>query len=108
MKPAPPLDTLILTLRGQKVILDVDLAGLYQVETRVLIQAVKRNSDRFPTDFLFQLSAEEFGLLRSQSVISNAIRLVQFLRSQFVTSKTGQGERDACYSALSCAESCPR
>ena len=51
--------------------LDEDLAELYGVETRVLIQAVKRNSSRFPGDFMFQLSVEEAKSLRSQSVISN-------------------------------------
>jgi hypothetical protein len=52
--------------------LDADLAQLYGVETRVLVQAVKRNLARFPADFMFQLSAEEFANLRSQSVISSA------------------------------------
>ena len=52
--------------------LDADLAQLYGVETRVLVQAVKRNLARFPEDFMFQLSAEEFANLRSQSVISSA------------------------------------
>jgi len=60
----------ILSIRGQKVILDKDLAYLYGVETRTLVQAVKRNIGRFPTDFMFQLSTEEFSSLRSQIVIS--------------------------------------
>lgn len=64
----------ILLLRGQKVLLDADLAELYGVETRVLVQAVKRNLDRFPADFMFQLDAEEAAALRSQFVISNAGR----------------------------------
>lgn len=64
----------ILLLRGQKVLLDADLAELYGVETRVLVQAVKRNLERFPEDFMFQLDAEEAAALRSQSVISNAGR----------------------------------
>jgi hypothetical protein len=51
--------------------LDIDLAWLYGVETRALVQAVKRNAERFPEDFMFQLSQDEFNLLRSQSVISN-------------------------------------
>jgi hypothetical protein len=51
--------------------LDADLAQLYGVETRVLVQAVKRNLTRFPDDFMFQLSGEEFAALKSQSVISN-------------------------------------
>lgn len=58
-------------IRGQKVILDAHLAELYEVETRVLIQAVTRNRSRFPRDFMFQLSKREFESLRSQIVISN-------------------------------------
>jgi hypothetical protein len=58
-------------VRGEKVMFDHDLAVLYRVETRLLVQAVKRNRDRFPADFMFQLSAEEFGNLRSQIVISS-------------------------------------
>lgn len=61
----------ILLLRGQKVLLDADLAELYGVETKVLLQAVKRNRERFPEDFMFQLTADEFGNLRSQFVISS-------------------------------------
>lgn len=64
----------ILLLRGQKVLLDADLAELYGVETKVLVQAVKRNLERFPDDFMFQLDAEEFMALRSQSVTSNSGR----------------------------------
>jgi len=65
------IERLIRLIRGHKVMLDEDLAELYGVETRVLIQAVKRNSSRFPGDFMFQLSVEEAKSLRSQSVISN-------------------------------------
>jgi hypothetical protein len=68
-KPAE-VEGLIRLLRGEKVILDADLAELYGVPTRVLVQAVKRNPERFPEDFLFQLTAEEFTVLRSQSVTS--------------------------------------
>jgi ORF6N domain len=60
----------ILVIRRQRVLLDEDLAALYGVETRVLLQAVKRNSERFPADFMFELSAPEWTALRSQSVIS--------------------------------------
>ncbi|MCF6245193.1 MAG: ORF6N domain-containing protein [Sulfurovum sp.] len=63
----------ILTLRGQNVMLDRDLAKLYQVENRVLNQAVKRNIDRFPDDFMFQLNKEEFENLKSQIVISSSV-----------------------------------
>lgn len=60
----------IILIRGQKVLLDMDLAQLYGVETRVLVQAVRRNPERFPDDFMFQLTKGEFDNLRSQSVIS--------------------------------------
>jgi len=62
---------LILLIRGQHVLLDAELAALYGVETRSLVQAVRRNLQRFPADFMFQLTREEFAALRSQSVISN-------------------------------------
>ena len=68
----PLIGSRILTLREQRVMLDADLADLYGVATKVLVQAVKRNLVRFPADFMFQLSAEEFAALRSQSVTSNA------------------------------------
>lgn len=58
-------------IRGEKVMLDSDLASLYKVETKVLNQAVSRNIDRFPEDFMFQLSAEEWGILKSQIVTSS-------------------------------------
>lgn len=61
----------IYEVRGQKVILDRDLAALYQVETRVLNQAVKRNAERFPDDFMFQLTKEEAEVLRSHIVTLN-------------------------------------
>lgn len=57
--------------RDQRVMLDADLAELYGVQTKVLVQAVKRNLSRFPEDFMFQLSAQEFAALRSQFVTSN-------------------------------------
>jgi hypothetical protein len=75
--PAEVIERKIYLIRGQKVMLDNDLAKLYKVETRTLIQAVKRNTERFPLDFMFQLN--------NQEVIS--------LRSQFVISKTGRGGR---------------
>jgi ORF6N domain len=64
------IERLILLIRGHKVILDADLADLYGVETRALTQAVKRNLNRFPADFMFQLSDEEAKLLRSHIVTS--------------------------------------
>jgi hypothetical protein len=60
-----------MVVRNQRVMIDSDLAGLYGVETRVLVQAVKRNLDRFPIDFMFQLTPEEVVDLRSQSVTSS-------------------------------------
>ena len=72
--PSRRIERLILLSRGHKVMLDADLADLYGVETRVLIQAVKRNFNRFPTDFMFQLSPEDVKFLRSQSVISKGSR----------------------------------
>ncbi len=57
--PVEPIAPLILSLRDQRVILDADLARLYGVETRALNQAVKRNLDRFPADFIFQLTPTE-------------------------------------------------
>ena len=62
----------IYVVRGQKAMLDSDSATLYGVETRVLNQAVKRNNQRFPEDFMFQLTKEEFENLKSQSVTSNS------------------------------------
>ena len=65
------VESRILVLRGQKVILDADLAELYGVRVRHLNQQVKRNAKRFPLAFRFQLSAQEFKILRSQNVISS-------------------------------------
>jgi hypothetical protein len=65
------IERIIFLVRGHKVILDQDLAHLYGVETRALVQAVKRNVARFPGDFTFRLTADEHAALRSQSVISN-------------------------------------
>ncbi|MEO8899750.1 MAG: ORF6N domain-containing protein [Candidatus Dormibacter sp.] len=64
----------ILFVRGLRVMLDTDLAALYGVENRALLQAVRRNLGRFPEDFAFQLSAAEWAALRSQTVTSNAGR----------------------------------
>ena len=80
MSAAKPLvsafhvEKLIRVIRGHKVMLDADLAKLYGVETRVLVQAVKRNSSRFPADFMFPLSSTEAKALRSQTVISKTGR----------------------------------
>jgi hypothetical protein len=65
-----PIASLIYMIRGKKVLLDADLAGLYGVEVRALNQAVRRNERRFPRDFVIQLTAKENRALRSQIVIS--------------------------------------
>ena len=65
------VQNLIYEIRGQKVMLDFDLAKLYQVETKVLNQAVRRNIKRFPEDFMFQLDNKEFANLKSQIVTSS-------------------------------------
>ena len=64
--PAERILRLILLIRGEKVIIDGDIAALYGVATRVLVQGVKRNLDRFPPSFVFQLSKGEFDNLRCQ------------------------------------------
>lgn len=69
-KKVPAVELAIRTLRGQQVILDLDIAVLYEVPTKVLLQVVKRNPDRFPNDFVFRLKNEEFSALRSQIVTS--------------------------------------
>lgn len=69
--PAERIERSIFLLWGEKVILDSDIAALYGVETRALIQAMKRNLDRFPPDFAFQLTPEEVETLRRQSGISS-------------------------------------
>lgn len=68
MKTLDDVRTLIYTIRGQRVMLDADLATLYDVETRALNQAVRRNIERFPDDFTFELTRDEYRSLRSQIV----------------------------------------
>jgi hypothetical protein len=77
VKPKKPLESLILTVRGRKVLMDADLAEIYGVPTKVFNQAIKRNAERFPEDFCFRLILEE-------------AEDVQRSRSQFVTLKRGQ------------------
>ena len=72
--PVERIERLILVIRGRKILLSTHLAELYEVEPRALVQAVKRNRDRFPADFMFHLSKAEFINLKSQFVIANAIR----------------------------------
>jgi hypothetical protein len=73
--PIPRVAQSILFLRGEKVILDYSLAELYGLETRALKQAVRRNRSRFPSDFMFELSAKEIGGLVSQTVIPSVRKL---------------------------------
>ena len=70
MEQLQVIQSKIYEIRGQKVMLDKDLAAMYGVEVRILNQAVKRNIDRFPSDFMFQLSNDERIGLKSQFVIS--------------------------------------
>lgn len=95
---AERIEERILLIRGQKVLLDFQLAELYGVSTKALNQAVKRNDERFPADFMFQLSKEESTLImRSQIVTSIAEREHnrfvdnEVLGSQIVTSKSSSG-----------------
>ena len=69
------LAKLVYVVRGEKALLDADLADLYGVATKVLNQAVKRNLDRFPADFMFQLTPEEWERMRSQTVTSSRRKL---------------------------------
>ena len=69
--PIEKITSKIYLIRKEKVMLDSDLAELYGVETKVLVQAVKRNIDRFPKDFMFQLTADQYKILKSQFVTSN-------------------------------------
>ena len=75
MNEVMQIKNLIYTIRGHRVMLDSDLAMLYEVETKVLNQAVKRNIERFPSHFMFQLSKEEWQNLRSQiATFKNDVR----------------------------------
>jgi hypothetical protein len=86
--PIGQVEQRILLIRGQKVMLDADLAELYGVTTKRLNEQVKRNQDRFPEDFLFQLTWEEAANLQSQSVTSSGMMRAG-LRSQIATLKRG-------------------
>ena len=75
MEQLEVIQSKIYDIRGQKEMLDRDLAEMYGVETRALNQAVKRNTDRFPVDFMFQLTDEETEIWKSQIVMSNSIKM---------------------------------
>ena len=79
----------IFLIRGQKVMLDSDLAELYGVETRALVQGLKRNLDRFPEDFMFQLSKEELEHWRSQIVMSNPAAKMGLRRRPYAFTEQG-------------------
>lgn len=85
----PPLESLIHVIRGQKVMVDADLAALYGVPTGALNQAVKRNMHRFPEDFAFQLSQAELANWMSQFVISNPSAKMGLRRPPFVFTQEG-------------------
>jgi len=87
--PAERIERSILLIRREKVLLDRDLADLYQVETRVLIQAVKRNIGRFPKDFMFQLSTTELEQWRSQFVMSNPAARMGLRRRPYAFTEQG-------------------
>ncbi len=71
MTPVDRIENLIYVIRGQKVMLDSDLASLYGIETKRLNERVKRNLDRFPADFMFQLTLKEYENLKSQFATSS-------------------------------------
>lgn len=79
----------IYEIRGERVMLDFDLTSLYEVEIRIINQAVKRNGKRFPLDFIFQLSKEEYEVLKFQIA---TLESSNSLTSQIVTLKTGKGQ----------------
>ena len=83
------IENLICTIRGQKVMVDFDLAMLYGVQNKRLNEQVKRNKERFPDDFMFQLTHEEWNVLRSQFAATKTpeYQTIALLRSQFATTK---------------------
>jgi hypothetical protein len=88
--PVPDVLSLVLTMRGKRVLLDSDLANLYGVPTKVFNQTIQRNAARFPVDFLFQLTREELTNLRSQFVTSSSEDKVH---QQLIVSDRGGGRR---------------
>jgi hypothetical protein len=87
--PVEIIERRIYLIRGQKVMLDRDLAEIYGVETRALVQAVSRNSDRFPSDFMFQLSKDELENWRSQIVMSNSALNMGLRRPPYAFTELG-------------------
>jgi len=89
MKELQNIKLMIYKIRGYQVMLDADLAKIYQVETKRLNEAVKRNLDRFPPEFMFRLTKAEYENLMSQFATSNSKDKYDNLRSQFATSRWG-------------------
>ena len=87
--PSELIEKRIYLIRGQKVMLDTNLAELYGVETRALVQAVKRNLDRFPEDFMLQLTKKELELWRSQIVISKPAARMALRRRPYAFTEQG-------------------
>jgi hypothetical protein len=94
---APDVVRLIHSVRNQRIILDADLAGLYGVPTKRLNEQYRRNLDRFPADFAFQLTLEEWAALRSQIA---ALTSDPNLKSQIATSSLSHGGAASCLSRL--------
>lgn len=89
LSPVRPVETLIRLIRGQKVLLDADLAALYRVPTKAFNQAVERNLDRFPEDFMFQLTKAELNHWRSQFVTSNPAAKMGLRRPPYAFTEHG-------------------
>ena len=87
--PFERIERAILIVRGEKVMFDADLASLYGVKTSALVQAVKRNLSRFPTDFMFQLSQKELQDWRSQIMISNPAAKMALRRRPYAFTEQG-------------------
>ncbi len=86
--PQHAIESKIIEIRGQKIMIDSDIALLYGVETKRLIEQVKRNIERFPDDFMFQITEDEYKILRSQNATSNE----KPLRSQIATLESKKGK----------------
>lgn len=102
--PAERVERRILLVRGQKVMLDFQLAELYEVETKALNQAVKRNLERFPEDFMFQLTQDEMDAVSRSQIVTlkggnaaNSLGANEIMRSQIVTLKQGKNLKYAPY-----------
>jgi hypothetical protein len=112
--PAEQIERAILVIRGQKIMLDRDLAELYGVPTGVLNQAVKRNLNRFLEDFMFQLSQEEFANWKSQIVISNPAAKMGLRKRPYAFTEQGvamlssvlHSDRPSRSTSPSCGRSC--